>query len=557
MRATNKANDISVRAIGGTHVVMLGIDMKEQAAKGLLGFAVHRTDHTENEAYWLQGMRTFEAVQPNPPDGTLVSTRDHPIQDFLWSDFTAKPAHRYTYEIVPVRGKPKKLERGKGVTVDIQTEDEDQGSQAVYFNRGVIGSQAYARKWQVAPDKLEGDDKKAALAWLSRGLFEAMVAFIGQAKGPRFGLRAAVYEFDYEPAIAAFAAAQKACKDVKIVYDARLPNDAAKRRVANVKRLLGQYGLTKSAIPRTADPRFIAHNKFIILLDNGKPVAVWTGSTNYTESGIFGQANVGHIVRDPKVAAGYLAYWNHVAKNPANKPFRAANEQLTPTLSACPPAEGVTLVFSPRAGTKQLDWYAKAMGAAKGMVCFTAAFGINDVFLNVFKVKKDYLRYVFLEKWGVNANTAKKAQEALALDPDVQAAVGATLGAGDVVRWVAEVKNSLSNNIRYVHTKFMLVDPLGDDPIVVSGSANFSAPSTTSNDENMLVIRGNTAVADIYLGEFMRLWRHHNFRDTVRKEDAATGKPVVNYLAPDDSWTRDFYEAGTAQRLRRESFAAA
>ena len=32
----------------------------------------------------------------------------------------------------------------------------------------------------------------------------------------------------------------------------------------------------------------------------------------------------------------------------------------------------------------------------------------------------------------------------------------------------------LNVNVQYLHTKYMLVDPLGDDPLVVTGSANFS-----------------------------------------------------------------------------------
>jgi phosphatidylserine/phosphatidylglycerophosphate/cardiolipin synthase-like enzyme len=37
----------------------------------------------------------------------------------------------------------------------------------------------------------------------------------------------------------------------------------------------------------------------------------------------------------------------------------------------------------------------------------------------------------------------------------------------------------------------MLVDVLSSNPLVVSGSANFSDASTTRNDENMLLIQGN------------------------------------------------------------------
>ena len=64
-------------------------------------------------------------------------------------------------------------------------------------------------------------------------------------------------------------------------------------------------------------------------------------------------------------------------------------------------------------------------------------------------------------------------------------------------------------NVRFVHTKYMLVDPLGERPVVVTGSANFSEASTNANNENMVVIRQDQRVADIYVGEFMRLYSHY------------------------------------------------
>ena len=73
----------------------------------------------------------------------------------------------------------------------------------------------------------------------------------------------------------------------------------------------------------------------------------------------------------------------------------------------------------------------------------------------------------------------------------------------------------LNTNVRHVHNKFMIVDPLSYDPIVVAGSANFRDASTRQNDENMIVVRGNKRVADIYLGEFMRLYSHHAFRESL------------------------------------------
>jgi len=93
--------------------------------------------------------------------------------------------------------------------------------------------------------------------------------------------------------------------------------------------------------------------------------------------------------------------------------------------------------------------------------------------------------------------------------------------------FVDEELTGLNGHVRYVHTKYMLVDPLSDDPIVVTGSANFSNASTKNNDENMLIIRGDTRVADIYLGEFMRLYTHYRFRAFAQEAAEVSVRAVV------------------------------
>src|SRR5205807_1404576 len=84
MRNKEQKGDLSVQAIAGTHVVLLGMDFPEQDCAGLLGFALRREDHTEGEKYWLSGYKTFKSVEPFPPPGILYSTRQHPIQGFTW-----------------------------------------------------------------------------------------------------------------------------------------------------------------------------------------------------------------------------------------------------------------------------------------------------------------------------------------------------------------------------------------------------------------------------------------------------------------------------------------
>jgi phosphatidylserine/phosphatidylglycerophosphate/cardiolipin synthase-like enzyme len=116
--------------------------------------------------------------------------------------------------------------------------------------------------------------------------------------------------------------------------------------------------------------------------------------------------------------------------------------------------------------------------------------------------------------------------------------------------WLKERLSGLNSNVRYVHNKFMLVDPLSDDPIVIVGSANFSDASTLKNDENMIVVRGNTRVADIYIGEFMRLYSHHAFRESLLWRDA-TDPPKPLRI---DDWWRDSF-GNTPRSARRKHFA--
>ena len=71
----------------------------------------------------------------------------------------------------------------------------------------------------------------------------------------------------------------------------------------------------------------------------------------------------------------------------------------------------------------------------------------------------------------------------------------------------------------------------------------------------MVLIRGDTSVADIYLAEFFRLFNHLFFRyvaqQTARAE--AQGDPgEIAFLDEDASWSDPSYTPGRYHFLRRE-----
>ena len=81
---------VDVRAVSGTHVVFLEFANTEADAKGLMGFAVQRTDLTENETIWLRRNKTIASIRPS----TCIegaSSHEHPLQSFH-SERTMRPS---------------------------------------------------------------------------------------------------------------------------------------------------------------------------------------------------------------------------------------------------------------------------------------------------------------------------------------------------------------------------------------------------------------------------------------------------------------------------------
>jgi phosphatidylserine/phosphatidylglycerophosphate/cardiolipin synthase-like enzyme len=552
MRKRAEKDKLSVHAIAGTYVVLLGINLEKAARRrGLLGFALHRTDHTSGKAEWLPGFKTFESRTPQPEPASLTSTLTHPIQGFLWGDYAAQSAREYTYRIIPMYGAPGALEQGEGVEVRIATENESSGRHAIYFNRGAAASQAYVRRFQNRkPDEVG----EAAYTWLSRGLEEAMRRFIGKAKGKGWGLRAAVYEFQYAPVLEAFAKAARDGADVRIVYDRKRGTTKPGERNAQA---IKTAGLGKLVTPREKNASFISHNKFIVLLKDGRPVEVWTGSTNITEGGIFGHSNLGHIIRDRGIAAAYLGYWEALAGDPEARALRKWTEAESPV----PDGNGagpLAAVFSPRDGLEALQFYARLMDQATSGVFLTAAFGINRLLRQVLARDKPYLRYLLLEKEDKDDPDEPDIQ-IYKRDRENLVSVGSHLTPNILEEWVLErfrdeELTGANKHVKYIHTKYMLIDPLGAHPIVITGSANFSDASTLKNDENMLVIRDDPRVADVYLGEFMRLYAHYRFRWIADKVSRLARPPKKVFLCEDDSWLAPYFERGSIKMQERLLF---
>ena len=557
MRGQDVQGTLRLQAVAGTYVVMLGFDMDPADCDGLLGFSVHRTSHDEDEAGFITGMKCFAETDPGFPAGAHYSSWEQPVQSFQWADYSAKPGHRYTYRVTARKGAPAALTAFATASVTVTTEQIVGATHDVHFNRGISASQEYARRFgNRSPDEVGDPDDftgNPAYAWLSRGLFEALQAFV-DAIPAGDGLRVAAYEFAFPPVLLLLKKALSRGVDVRIVYDGREKdggNPGKKNRAAVLAA-----GLDGVSTERTRPVSVISHNKFIVHLSGGAPLAVWTGGTNFSRSGIFGHSNVAHVVKDAAIAQQFLDYWVVLNGDPASTALKTGVEQISP-LPALPPPVGVSAFFSPRQSGAALTWMAQLAQSAKNGLFMTFAFGMNDMFKAVYRTSTAGLRFALMEektrpmgKDDPDRAVEEAAIQALRNMPENVFAVGSFIATNAVDGWLKERLSGLSTNVQYIHNKFMLVDPLGADPVVICGSANFSAASIEKNDENMVIVRGNTRVADIYLGEYMRLWSHHAFRESLQWRDAGD-KP--KFLRT-DAWWSDYF--GASERSARRIYFA-
>lgn len=586
---SRKTAGYQVFAVTGINTVSFAIDAQKANTDGLLGFAVERIDPVEKQRYYMAGFKVFKSVIPQPVPESTVSTFDHPVQSFVWDDFTARPGCRYEYVFHPLKGNSRRIDRtAAALHIKVRTEALfSSGQHDVFFNRGVASSQAYVRRFgNQPPDQLQTPAERAeAEQWLSRELDDAMLEFIRRARRDDT-LLCCFYEFRYLPVATELRKAITRGVDVRVIVDGKkngggeASNDFP--RQDNLDTLREARIARDKVILREARKSSIQHNKFMVLLKGAaqSPAAVWTGSTNVSNGGIHGQANVGHWVRNRKVAESFRDYWTLLSEDPGgaqgddagtvrtkNADFRMRVEALNavPATKRDVP-EGVTPVFSPRRGTKAMTLYGELLDTAQQLACITLAFGINKEFKELLKnnTPLNHISFLLLEKRDKPVKNSAQPFIAINASNNVYKAWGSFLRT-PLHQWAKETSAAglgLNRHVSFIHSKFLLVDPLGDDPIVVAGSANFSAASENENDENMLIIRGQRRVADIYFTEFNRLFHHYYFRSVVEslKTAAATPSGTTNgadslFLDESDGWLKK-YKRGTFRYKRVRVVAA-
>lgn len=549
MRAAAQVAGVSLKAYAGTTGVLLAFDVEDDRREGLLGFALER-EGGNRPHQWLDGLIHFP--DSGHPPGKPVPSNEAPIQKFRWSDYRVYPGTAYTYALHPVYGDPDAPRVDPGPTVTVTASSASKGEHRVLFNRAAAASQAFSRDFpEVAEelDKAKAEKREVrlpprALAWLSRGLLDQITGTCAQALDPTWALDVAIYEFELPAIVEALNAARERGAEVRIAYHSKKGDEQTEINEHNLR------GWPEGSTRARKTSR-IFHDKFIVLsrIDHEQrvPQAVLCGSTNFTENGVYRQANVTHVVESADVAGRYLELFELLFAGSDPAETRAWINEKNPLSADAPLVVG----FSPRSGEADLELFASEIKGAKRDVLFCTAFRLNQ------RIDEALLggEHDDILRLGIQNSRTKITGYHRDRTADFSAA--AFLGDG-LEGYLKESTAGQRGNI-LIHTKLVVVDFTSDSPSVISGSHNLSAAASDGNDENYLIVRGNLDVADCYGVELMRLYDHYRFRWRRKSGERDSVNPCprpAGTLCPDDRWLKPYFEEGNLEHADRKRFAA-
>jgi PLD-like domain len=546
---------VKIRPYCSPTLVLLAFDWPDGDRRDFLGFAILRSpgfrkpDGTEEAESWLPNRIGFDG----PEQGRDFPSETCPIQKFQWWDARVDDPDRgreFTYRIWPVVGTPENLQRvaeAEGRLTITIPRPEERGI-ATYFNRAVVSSQAFSSRFG---DDLSEDELPRALGWLANGLETAIPSFLGdntQTDGAIYHLTDMMWVV---PAL------RKAGGEISLVFNQTKKDDAN----ASVVEEVGQLeGFTLK--PRTRAK--IMHNKFLVRREEGKPVAVLTGSANFTTDGLTTQANVLHVFRSPKLARIYLERKELLEEDPTigatakeagwSEPVRAGDAKVS-----------VFFPPEPKGTRESLDRVVRAVKRAKRSVLFCLFSPTDRELRNACFEAGDRGRMMF----GVVNTISEREPEGEARDPAGEAKVELyhrsrrnrdvfshslfSERAAPEGFWF-ETRTLPGRGGRFpvfIHHKFVIVDAETDEPTIFTGSANMSKSSLYNNDENLLEITESPRLARMYLAEFMRLYEHYRARAIWKR--FMEGRVRTFKLRGDSGWTGRAYTRGTPEFRSRVS----
>jgi len=369
----------------------------------------------------------------------------------------------------------------------VATVSESSGEMVVLFNKSVDHSVA---------------DPVDNLATYTTQIDDSVAAWIDKAM---VSLDIAIYNFNNTPIANAINDAYDRDINIRIIVEggnANIGLDFINQNIPVLERMF-------------ADGSGM-HNKFMIIdADDVDNAWIMGGATNFTDYNMTADFNNMIFIQDQSLARSYRVEFNEMWGSTTDQPNEGFSRFGADKINNTPhnfivDGDEVELYFSPSDGTT--NRIIETILDADASVNFaTLVFTRDDIADAVINRSDDF----FVDVTGlidqVNG-TGSEYEYLLANNVTVQS--------------YQEVEGQL-------HHKYVIVDAnsLDDDPVVLTGSHNWSSSAENSNDENTLIIH-NAAIANQFYQEYTE---RYNFV-TVGIEEFGDNINITTYPNPVSDW---------------------
>lgn len=396
------------------------------------------------------------------------------------------------------------------------TRSESQGDIRVLFNRSVDRSLSLGlMEPEYYPEELDDE----------------LISYIDQAEE---SIELALYNLNNSGISDISAALNRAHQrgvTVRVVYDGDV-------NALGMQTLHTEIG--KLASPPSDYPHYgIMHNKFVVFdadaADPSNPV-VWTGSTNFSYNQINTDPNNVVIIQDQSLARAFRLEFNEMFGSNGSQPD-PASALFGPDKTDNTPHEFII-------GGRRVECY------------FSPSDGTHQQILNSIHTADHsiHVATMLLTKQDIGDALGQKSNQAV----DVKVLLNDYDQYGEPI--LNTLKASLGGNVRLsgepgiMHHKYMIADQANadSDPLVLTGSHNWSSSAQLRNDENTLIIH-DQGVANAYYQEFMPRFR--NGKVLVSTEDRTQSQQSALYVEIYPNPATEWIHIRTAEGLEVASIS--
>jgi phosphatidylserine/phosphatidylglycerophosphate/cardiolipin synthase-like enzyme len=507
-----------------------------------------------------------EAVAAEAKEGQQPVTKpstEWPFQRFDWTDHDANTGDTVSYRVVPVvRGANGKLglaEPHASAWSEPRTlAGPSTSSFKPYFNRGFVISQFMARYLKekgLTPAQfkngLSDTDEAAIRAFLSGDLRLAMLGELETARKDKGEIYAALFELSEGELIDKLCAlgprAHVVLANGSITKAKTETTEQARARDENAKardKLIAAK-VDVETTHRFTSPGPLGHNKFMVRTNkSGDPVTAWTGSTNWAPTGLCTQVNNGLLIDNAEVAAVYLEQWRKLRKAKSAFPDSLVSSNSKPkAVGVDSPGHVRSTVWFTKA-SHMVDLAAlraEVQAAREGILFLMFMPGSTGLFSTVAARSAEpnlYVRGVVSElphghddESALDVNLIDGRDTLPPLHLDIIQPEGIKHPFANFAEEVTHKQFLGSVGHAIIHSKVVVIDPFSADPVVITGSHNFSASASGKNDENFIIVKGDRELAEAYAVNILGAYVHYRWRVHL----ASSARPF-NGLKDDDKW---------------------